>query len=112
LPRLFSQADVHLSVTKFVAISGALGFATFLGSGMLGVHFAFAPLVGLAFALLPLGWLMYLRKKRLKKFGAQLPEALELVARALRAGHSLASGFRLVASEMSEPIGQEFGRVF
>lgn len=112
LPRLFSQADVHLSVTKFVGISAALGFATFLGSGMLGVHYAFAPLIGLCFAMLPLGWLMYLRKKRLKKFAAQLPEALELVARALRAGHSLASGFRLVASEMSDPIGQEFGRVF
>jgi tight adherence protein B len=55
---------------------------------------------------------MFRRKRRLKKFAAQLPEALELVARALRAGHSLAAGFRLVSSEMSEPIGGEFNRVF
>ena len=43
---------------------------------------------------------------------SQLPEALELIARALRAGHSLAAGFNLVASEMSAPIAIEFGRVF
>ena len=48
----------------------------------------------------------------LKKFAAQLPEALELIARALRAGHSLAAGFNLVAQEMSDPIGGEFSRTF
>ena len=40
------------------------------------------------------------RKRRLAAFGKQLPEALELIGRALRAGHSLASGFKLVADEM------------
>ena len=57
-------------------------------------------------------WLLFRRKRRMKKFAAQLPEALELIARALRAGHSLASGFSLVANEMSEPIGGEFSRTF
>jgi tight adherence protein B len=52
------------------------------------------------------------RKRRLAKFASQLPQALELIARALRAGHSLAAGFSLVAQEMSEPIGAEFGRCF
>jgi tight adherence protein B len=99
-------------VTKFVAISAALGFVAFLACAYVGVHYAFAPVVGLAFALLPMGWLMFMRKRRLAKFAAQLPEALELVSRALRAGHSLAAGFRLVSSEMANPIGQEFGRVF
>ena len=57
-------------------------------------------------------WLLFRRKRRLKKFAAQLPEALELIARALRAGHSLAAGFSLVANEMSDPIGGEFSRTF
>ncbi len=112
LPRLFAQADIHMSVTKFVAVSGILGFVAFLACGFVGVHYAFAPAIGVCFAMLPLGYLMFMRKKRLAKFAAQLPEGLELVARALRAGHSLAAGFRLVATEMSAPIGQEFGRVF
>ena len=57
-------------------------------------------------------WLLFRRKRRMKKFAAQLPEALELIARALRAGHSLAAGFSLVGNEMSEPIGGEFSRTF
>jgi tight adherence protein B len=60
----------------------------------------------------PLVWLLLRRRKRLKRFAAQLPDALELIARALRAGHSLAAGFSLVASEMTDPIAKEFGRVF
>jgi tight adherence protein B len=52
------------------------------------------------------------RKRRLASFGKQLPEALELIGRALRAGHSLASGFKLVADEMPAPIGIEFERCY
>jgi tight adherence protein B len=112
LPRLFSQADVAMSVSQFLAICAGLGIAGTTVTGFAGASLLFAPLVGVVFAVLPVIWLMFKRKRRLAKFGAQLPEALELVARALRAGHSLAAGFRLVASEMSEPIGSEFGRVF
>jgi tight adherence protein B len=48
----------------------------------------------------------------MKRFAVQLPDALELISRALRAGHSLGSGFNLVQTEMLPPIGTEFGRVF
>jgi tight adherence protein B len=57
-------------------------------------------------------WLWYKRRSRLKTFAAQLPDALELVARALRAGHSLAAGMHVVAEEMPAPISKEFGRVY
>jgi tight adherence protein B len=76
------------------------------------MNVVFAPLVGLFLAFLPIIWLLMRRKRRLRKFAAQLPQALELISRALRAGHSLASGLSLVAQEMSEPIGSEFGRTF
>jgi tight adherence protein B len=52
------------------------------------------------------------RRKRKKAFAKQLPDALELMARGLRAGHSLAAGFQLVGDEMTDPIGGEFTRVF
>ncbi len=48
----------------------------------------------------------------MKIFSTQLPDALEMVARILRAGQSLSFGFNAVATEMSEPLGKEFGRVF
>ena len=109
---LFEQADVTLTVPKFLG--------TCLGTGVVG-GFAFAlvgmppvlvPMAAICAGGLPLAWLLFRRKRRLRKFGAQMPDALELISRALRAGHSLAAGFQLVASEMSEPINREFGRVF
>jgi tight adherence protein B len=70
------------------------------------------PVNGLVAFSLPLIWLWNKRRTRLKKFGSQLPDALELVARALRAGHSLAAGLHVVAEEMPSPVADEFGRVF
>ena len=73
---------------------------------------AMVPLAAIAAGSLPMFWLLWRRKKRLKAFSTQLPDALEMMARALRAGQSLAFGFNAVATEMSAPIGKEFGRVF
>lgn len=112
LPRLFDQAQVSMSITAFLACCAGLAAGAFLLCTVAGLRLALAPFVAAVFAMLPFAWLMLRRKKRLKRFGAQLPEALELVARALRAGHSLAAGFKLVGSEMSDPISTEFNRVF
>jgi tight adherence protein B len=83
-----------------------------VASVVAGFPAPFTPLGALAMATLPLLWLMFRRSRRMKAFAVQLPDALELTARALRAGHSLASGFNLVREEMAAPIGKEFGRVF
>ena len=52
------------------------------------------------------------RKKRISQFVEAMPDGVELISRALRAGHGLASGLRLVAEEMKGPIADEFNRVF
>jgi tight adherence protein B len=109
---LFEQADVQLAVPTFATICGCFGAVGLLLPSLAGLSMALAPLVALFFAFLPVMWLLMRRKSRLKKFAAQLPQALELIARALRAGHSLAAGFSLVAQEMSHPIGGEFQRTF
>ena len=70
------------------------------------------PLVGLLTGSLPLFWLLMRRKRRLKAFASQLPDALEMIARTLRSGQSLAFGFNMVSTEMPLPISKEFGRVF
>jgi len=49
-----------------------------------------------------------LKQKRIEKFSSQLPEALDLIARALKAGHSLNSGMKLAADEFHDPLGPEF----
>jgi tight adherence protein B len=71
-----------------------------------------APGAGLFFFFVPWIWLWNKRRKRLKTFAAQLSDALELIARALRAGHSLAAGMHVVAEEMPSPIADEFNRVY
>jgi tight adherence protein B len=109
---LFEQADTSLTIGKLLLISGVMGVA---GAGLgaaLGIYAALLPVVALFMAALPLLWLVFRRRRRLKAFAAQLPDALEMLARSLRAGQSLGFGFNMVAEEMSPPIGKEFGRAF
>jgi tight adherence protein B len=109
---LFEQADVALPIPQFLIICAVLAAVGVVLPTAAGMNVLFAPLVGGFLAFLPIIWLLMRRKRRLKKFAAQLPEALELIARALRAGHSLAAGMNLVAHEMSPPIALEFSRTF
>lgn len=105
------QADVQITPSKFILISAGLGLGGMLILPLLRVPLFLAPL-GVVLAALPSFALWFKRKQRLAKFAKQLPEALELISRALRAGHSLASGFKLVADEMDAPIGREFERCY
>ena len=111
LSLFLEQADIKMSPSNFLLVTigmGALGAVLVVVSGF---SFLFAPLGFLTLALLPLAWAAFKRSRRKKAFARQLPEAMELVARAC-AGHSLGSGFHLVASEMAEPIASEFGRCY
>jgi len=109
---LFQQADTTLTVGKLALFSLVLG----LGGGTVAVAMkspaAMIPVAMLAAGSLPMFWLLWRRKRRLNLFTNQLPDALEMMARALRAGQSLSFGFNAVSTEMGAPIGKEFGRVF
>lgn len=70
------------------------------------------PLAAIVGGLLPLGWLWWRRRSRFKSFAKQLPDALELIGRALRSGHSLASGLHVVVEEMPVPVSEEFSRAY
>jgi len=108
---LLLQADVNWSLTTLLLvflISGAAGLSLgFFSWGPLGA------LVGVALGLyLPYFLLKFKRKRRFKKFEKQLPEALDLLARGLKAGHAFASGLQIVGTEMPNPLGLEFFRTF
>lgn len=111
LQELLVQADVSWSLTTFLLvllISGAAGLSLgFFQRGPLGA------MVGLGLGLyLPYWVLKFRKKRRVKKFEKQLPEALDLLARGLKAGHAFASGLQIVGNEMSNPIGLEFFKTF
>ena len=111
LTQLFEQADCNIKPSALFGIS--LGLAT-LGAAMCVwlVNIYVVPIAALLFFCLPWLWLYRRRASRLKSFAGQLPDAMELVARALRAGHSLAAGMHVVAEEMPAPICKEFARVY
>jgi len=112
LSLLIQQADVPISAPNFLMICAGLGALGLIVPVALRVHVAAAPAIAILLTLLPFAWLVYKRNKRYAAFAKQLPDALELMSRALRAGHSLGAGFSLVAEEMNAPIATEFSRVF
>jgi len=111
--RLFlDQAAMETSVSKFILLTAGLAGAGAVVPFLLGLPFYIGPGLAVILGIIPIGYVWFKRGKRLAKFGNQLPDALELIARALRAGHSLGAGFHLVSEEMLDPIGGEFRKVF
>ena len=106
------QSGVKMSVSGLMLVS--LLCALVLG---LIVSAAIRMTVGwvlggaLGFAI-PWLFLRVKRSRRMRAFEEAFPEALDLMARALKAGHAFATGLKMVADEMSEPIGPEFRKTF
>lgn len=112
LSNLFEQADAPIGLNAFLAISGASAVLGIAGAIIVHAPIPLYPAVGAMFGSTPFVWLLWRRRGRFKKFAKQLPDALELVGRALRSGHSLASGMHVVVQEMPAPIATEFEIVY
>ena len=112
LDKLFVQADCHIKPSTLSGVGLVLGVLGATASWVGGVKWYFAPIAGLIMFMVPWVWLLNKRRARMKSFAGQLSDALELVARALRAGHSLGAGMHVVAEEMPSPISDEFNRVY
>lgn len=106
------QADIKMAPTKFALICVLCFASGVVACVVTPAPILLGPVLGLMLMGIPLGWVLLQRKRRLARFGQQIPEALELLGRSLRAGHSLNAGFGLVASEMEPPLSIEFGRCF
>lgn len=112
LERRLQQAGVVMSTARFVSTSALLGVAVLLVLLALRQPLWLAVPAAGASVLLPFGWLGWARERRLKRLEAQLPDAIDLVARALRAGHAFPPALQMVAEELAEPIGGEFRIAF
>jgi tight adherence protein B len=112
LSKMFEQADCHIKPNTLTLIGMGLAAAAVTVGWMCKLPWFSLPLAAVVMFSLPWLWLWNKRRVRLAKFASQLPDGLELVARALRAGHSLAAGLHVVGEEMPAPIADEFSRVF
>jgi tight adherence protein B len=110
LNRLIVQSGVRLGLTRLGIVVGLSGAAVFAATLWFSANLPVAALVGLASATaLPYLVLCLLRARRQKRFGAQFPDALDIIVRSLRAGHPVPVAIAMVAREMPDPTGSEFG---
>lgn len=112
LDRLLLQAGVSTSVSEFIGLTTLIAAAGFFGAILMHLPSILAIGVGLGAGALPL--LVVLRKKsdRVKKIEEKLPDALDLIGRALRAGHAFPGALKMVGDEMADPIASEFRTTF
>ena len=108
LDKFLRQSGSTLRVDQLLLRSFAFLLLGCLSGLVFLQSFQLALAGGLTCACLPLLWLARLREKRLSQLERQLPEAADLIARSLRAGHALPSTLQMVADEMPTPISDEF----
>src|SRR5487761_1074547 len=108
LRTLLYQANLKWTTSGLLLMSLACfvfpSYLLYLRTGAVG----FAALVGFLLGCGPFFYVLYKRRQRFNKFEQELPEALDLMVSALRAGHSLVAALGLVAHEAPDPIGAEF----
>jgi len=112
LDRILEQSGLSWSVARFAGTSLA---ALILGWGAalwLRLPLAAGLLLGLMLAAIPLLRVLHAKGRRLARIGAQLPDALDLIGRAMRAGHAFPTALKMAGDEMSEPIATEFRATF
>ncbi len=112
MQRTLEQANLPWSAAQTLVNLTAISAA--LGAFLLVAGAPIAALAGVVLGafILPILYISRRRKKRLKRLMNQLPDVFELLSQALRAGNSLASAMQLLAKQMPDPAGTEFGRVF
>lgn len=108
MDKMLDQADIEAPLGVFVLLALVLATTGYLAASLYVPSLPVCLAVAVALGLLPFKWIAMRKAARMKEFERQLPEALELVGRALKAGHTFASGMGMVVSEFSDPISGEF----
>src|SRR6516165_3714048 len=107
-----AQAGMKAKPAKICLLSGVLGLGSYLAMGFF-FHKPYLTLpAGLAIAGVPFLIVGFKRRRRLRAFEEHFPEALDLLGRAVRAGHAFTTGLEMIAKECAEPLAGEFRTTF
>jgi tight adherence protein B len=106
--RLIAQADLQMTVGGLLLASGGLFLGAWLVIGWITRQPWLGLAVGTMLAFMPYFVVRFKAKKRLRTFEEQFPEAIDLIGRALRAGHAFTTGLAIVAEEAEQPVASEF----
>jgi len=108
LDRFLQQANAQYRLGVFILLTIILALTGFFAGVLITGNYTLSIVIAPALAGIPFFYLCLKKKKRMEKFQRQLPEALELIARSLKAGHAFPSGMKLAADEFDDPLGPEF----
>lgn len=112
LSMYIQQAGMELHVAKLLALMFLVYVTVFLLGLVLRLPLALALVLALVCALVPFAVVAFKRQQRFSKFEEQFPDAIDLLARAVRAGHAFTTGLDLIGKEMPEPVASEFRMTF
>ncbi|HEX4870565.1 MAG TPA: type II secretion system F family protein [Moraxellaceae bacterium] len=113
LDRLLVQSGLGLSVAQLLGLTlAAFGAGALFLFVIVHLNTTFALIGAIAFGVIPTVYVVNARMKRIDKIDSQLPDALDLIGRALRAGHAFQGAMQMVGSESPEPVASEFRITF
>jgi tight adherence protein B len=112
LDRLLLQSGLEMNVGTLMAVIGGAAFAGFILANLFAAPLPVALLSIVVGGGIPLMYVTRRRRKRLIRMEEQLPDAMDLMGRALRVGNSLPNSIKMIADEMSDPLATEFRVVF
>ena len=106
------QSGWAIKPAKLLLMSAVLGLGSYLVSSYFLPHFYMSLPIAAAAASIPFFVVMVKRRMRLRKFEEHFPEALDLLGRAVRAGHAFTTGLEMISKESPEPLAGEFRTTF
>ena len=112
LQTLLTQAGWDIKPAKLVLVSAVLSLTCFLLSWSMLPSLALAILLAVSCGVSPIFFAVFKRARRFSKFQRIFPEAIDLLNRAVRAGHAFTSGLELISNELPDPVASEFRTTF
>lgn len=112
LDRVIVQSGVSMTVGDLFLLTMLLGVTGLFGPLYLGRGWIFGILLGGVLAALPTLYILRAKRQRMLRLESQLPDAIDLMARAMRAGHAFPNALKMVGDEMTDPVGCEFRMLF
>lgn len=112
LQNYIGQSGIKIKPGKLILVSAVAGVAAYLVVLQLLASIILAILAGLAGTMIPIAVVAFMRNRRLRAFEKLFPEAIDLLGRAVRAGHSFSTGLEMITTELPEPVAGEFRTAF
>src|SRR5664279_856309 len=111
LQTVIDQANLKYRAADVFGLSVALAVCCFLLTTLFGMMFFLRILFAAILGFAPAVYILQKRSRRMKKFEEQLPDAIDLFTRTMRAGHNIHSGLETIATETSDPVKMEFKKL-